>query len=116
MATATLTPADVKIGPTKMLINGEWQAAASGKTFETVNPATEEVIARVAEGDAADVERAVAAARRAFDEGPWGKMTATERGRLMYKLADLIEANKKELAALETLDNGKPLGDSLKAD
>ncbi len=116
MATATLTPKDVKLGPTKMLINGEWQDAASGKTFETINPATEEVIARVPEADAADVDRAVAAARRAFDEGPWSKMSATERGRLMYKLADLVEANKKELAALETLDNGKPYGDSLRAD
>ncbi len=116
MSSATLTPKDVKIGPTQLLIGGEWQASASGKTFETINPATEEVIARVAEADAPDVDRAVAAARRAFDDGPWTRMSATERGRLMYKLADLIEANRKELAALETLDNGKPLGDSLKAD
>lgn len=116
MSTATLSPKDVKLGPTKLLIGGEWQPSASGKTFETINPATEEVIAHVAEADAPDVDRAVAAARRAFDEGPWSKMSATERGRLMFKLADLIEANKKELAALETLDNGKPYGDSLKAD
>ncbi|QOJ15294.1 MAG: aldehyde dehydrogenase family protein [Planctomycetia bacterium] len=116
MASATMTPKDVKLGPTKLLINGEWQDAASGKTFETINPATEEVIARVAEADAVDIDRAVAAARRAFEEGPWSKMTASERGRLMYKLADLIDENRKELAALETLDNGKPLGESLKAD
>ncbi len=116
MSTATLTSKDVKIGPTKLLINGEWTAAASGKTFPTVNPATEEVIANVAEGDKADVDRAVAAARKAFDEGPWSKMPAAERGRLLLKLADLIETNRKELAALETLDNGKPFGDSLKAD
>ncbi len=116
MSTATMTPKDVKIGPTKLLINGEWTAAASGKTFPTVNPATEEVIANVAEGDKADVDRAVAAARKAFDEGPWSKMPAAERGRLLLKLADLIETNRKELAALETLDNGKPFGDSLKAD
>ena len=117
MSTATLTPpSKVKIGPTKLLINGEWQAAASGKTFATINPATEEVIAQVAEGDAADVELAVQAARRAFDEGPWSKMSATERGKLLFKLADLIEANRKELAELETLDNGKPLGESIKAD
>ncbi|HMQ16841.1 MAG TPA: aldehyde dehydrogenase family protein, partial [Phycisphaerae bacterium] len=116
-STATLTPpSKVKIGPTKLLINGEWQAAASGKTFATINPATEEVIAQVAEGDAADVELAVQAARRAFDEGPWSKMSATERGKLLFKLADLIEANRKELAELETLDNGKPLGESIKAD
>ncbi len=116
MSTATLTPKDIKIGPTKLLINGEWCDAASGRTFETMNPATEEVIAHVAEADEADVNRAVASARKAFDEGPWSKMSATERGRLLYKLADLIDENKKELASLETLDNGKPLGESLKAD
>ncbi len=113
---ATIKPKDVKLGPTKMLIGGEWVAAQSGKTFETVNPVTEEVIARVPDADEHDVNRAVASARRAFDEGPWSKMSATERGRLMFKLADLIEANKKELAALETLDNGKPLRDALAAD
>jgi len=122
MATATATaptatPRDVKIGPTKLLINNEWCDSVSGKKFPSINPATEEVIAQVAEADAPDVDRAVKAARRAFDEGPWTqKLTPSERGRLMYRLADLIEANKKELAALETLDNGKPLGDSLKAD
>ncbi len=113
---ATLTPKDVKLGPTKLLIGGEWQDAASGKTFETINPATEQVITRVAEGDAADVERAVLAARRAFESGPWSKMPGAERGRLLNRLADLIETNKKEIAALETLDNGKPFGDSLRAD
>lgn len=116
MSAATLTPKEVKLGPTRLLINGEWQDSASGRTFETVNPATEEVIAKVAEADAPDVDRAVQAARRAFEEGPWSKMSASERGRLLYRLADLIEANRKELAALETLDNGKPLGESLKAD
>jgi len=115
MSTATASP-EVKIGQTRLLINGEWQDAASGKTFKTINPATEEPIADVAEADAADVERAVAAARKAFDEGPWRTMSASERGRLLYKLADLIEANRKELAALETLDNGKPLGESLRGD
>jgi aldehyde dehydrogenase (NAD+) len=99
-----------------LLINGEWTAAASGKTFSTINPVNESKIADVAEADAADADRAVTAARRAFDEGPWSKMSATERGKLLYKLADLIEANKKELAALETLDNGKPFGDALAAD
>lgn len=116
MSSATLTPQSVKIGPTKLLINGEWTDAASGKTFETINPATEEVIARVAEADAPDVDRAVKAARRAFEEGPWSKMSASERGKLMYKLAELIETNRKELAALETLDNGKPYGESIAAD
>ncbi|MFN0137481.1 MAG: aldehyde dehydrogenase family protein, partial [Phycisphaerae bacterium] len=118
MSTATLAaPPEVSVKQTKMLINGEWQDAHSGRTFETMNPATEQIIAHVAEGDKADIDRAVEAARRAFDTGPWTqKMSASERGRLLYKLADLIEANKKELAMLETLDNGKPLGESLKAD
>jgi len=117
MATATrVSPKDVKIGPTKLLINGEWHDAVSGKTFETINPATEEVIAHVAEADAADVDLAVRAARRAFDEGPWRRMSGTERGRLLHRLADLIEQNKEDLAALETLDNGKPYADSLNID
>jgi aldehyde dehydrogenase (NAD+) len=115
MKTATPSRADIKIGPTRLLINGEWQDAASGKTFETINPATEQVIARVAEADQPDADRAVAAARRAFD-GPWRKMSGSERGRLLYKLADLLEAHRQDLAALETLDNGKPYNDALNVD
>src|ERR1043166_734257 len=118
MATAVApapTKPDVQVKYTKCLIDGQWVDAAGGKTFENINPATNEVICRVAEGDAADVDKAVKAARKAF-EGPWSKMSGAERGRLMYKLADLIEKNKEELARLETLDNGKPLRDSLNAD
>ncbi|BBL74360.1 aldehyde dehydrogenase family protein [Methylomagnum ishizawai] len=110
------TPNPVAIRQTQLLIDGVWQDAASGKTFETLNPATGEVIARVAEGDKADVDRAVAAARHAFEKGPWRKMDARERGRLMYRLADLMERHIDELAALETLDNGKPIRDSRNAD
>ena len=99
-----------------MLIDGKWVDSVSGKTFETINPATGEVIARVAEGDKADVDKAVKAARGAFEKGPWRKMNARERGRLLYKLADLIEENIEELARLETLDNGKPISDSRAAD
>ena len=94
----------------KMLINGKWVAAASGKTFDTYNPATGEVLSRVAEGDREDVNRAVAAARAAFDSGPWTqKLTASDRSKLMWKLADLLEKNIEEFAQLESLDNGKPL-------
>jgi len=93
----------------KMLINGKWVEAASGKTFPTYNPATGEVLARVAEGDREDIERAVKAARTAFDVGPWSKMTPSERGRLIWKLADLLEQHLEEFAELEMLDNGKPL-------
>ena len=93
----------------KMLINGHWLDAVSGKTFDTFNPATGEVLARVAEGDRADIELAVKAARAAFDSGPWSRLTASERGRLIWKLSDLLEQNLEEFAQLESLDNGKPL-------
>ncbi len=93
----------------QMLINGKWVDAASGKTFPTFNPATGEVLAHVAEGDREDIDRAVKAARAAFETGPWSKLTASERGRLIWKLADLLEENLEEFATLETLDNGKPL-------
>src|SRR5258708_7724129 len=105
-----------KAHQTKMLIDGEWVDSASGRTFETINPATGEVITRVAEGGKADVDRAVKAARNAFECGPWKKMNARERGRLLYKFADLLEQHIDELAALETLDNGKPISDSRNID
>ncbi|HZY88917.1 MAG TPA: aldehyde dehydrogenase family protein, partial [Gemmataceae bacterium] len=110
----TVKPPKVKDQP--LFIGGKWQDSVSGKTFATTNPATGEVICQVAEGDKADVDLAVKAARKAFEDGPWPKMNASERGRLLNKLADLIEQNKEELAALESLDNGKPLRDSLNAD
>src|SRR5258708_6810324 len=91
----------------KMLIGGKWVDAASGKTFITVNPATGQPLAQVAEGDAADVERAVAAARKAFDESSWTKMKPGERTKLLLRIADLIDQHRDELAQLETLDNGK---------
>src|ERR1700722_21003559 len=92
----------------KMLINGKWVEAASGKTFPTYNPATGEVLSRIAEGDQEDINRAVKAARAAFDSGPWSKITPSERGRAIWKLADLIEKHLEEFAQLESLDNGKP--------
>jgi aldehyde dehydrogenase (NAD+) len=97
------------VSATKLLINNRWIASESGKTFATVNPATGEEICQVAEADAADVEKAVKAARAAFEQGPWRKMLASERGRLLHRLADLIEQNTDELARLESLDNGKPV-------
>ncbi len=110
MATASraIEP-QVKVGPTKLLINNRWVDSASGKTFPTINPATGEEIAQVAEADAADVDKAVSAARTAFERGPWrNKISAAERGNLLNRLADLIEKNADELARLEALDNGKP--------
>jgi aldehyde dehydrogenase (NAD+) len=99
-----------------MLIDGQWIGAESGKTFETINPATGEVICRVAEGDKADIDKAVRAARRAFESGPWPRMNGSDRARLMHKLADAIENNAEHLAALEALDNGKPFATALAAD
>ena len=101
---------------TKLLIDGQWRDSLSGKTFETVNPATEEVITEVAEGDKADIDLAVKAARKAFDSGPWSRTDARDRGRMMAKLADLLEENLDELADLETLDNGKPITESRTGD
>lgn len=117
----TIPTAKAAIRPTnisnqQMLIDGRWVSSASGKTFETTDPSTGKVICHVAEGDKTDIDLAVAAARRAFDSGPWRRMSASERGRIMYKLADLIESHKEELAALESLDNGKPYLDALNAD
>jgi aldehyde dehydrogenase (NAD+) len=116
MATALETARQPQIRQTQCFIGGQWVPAASGKTFETINPATEEVIAEVAAGDKADVDQAAKAARKAFESGPWPKMDARDRGRLIHKLADLIEDEFGELAALETLDNGKPIRDSRAAD
>jgi aldehyde dehydrogenase (NAD+) len=91
------------------LINNRWVPSESGRTFATINPSTGEEICQVAEAGAADVDKAVAAARAAFDQGPWKKMRASERGRMLERLVGLIEQNADELARLETLDNGKPL-------
>ncbi len=96
-------------GPRKLLIGGEWVEAVSGKTFEVYDPASGEVLARVAEGDKEDIDRAVRAARQSFESGPWSRMKPSERGRLIWKLADLIEQHTEEFAQLESLDNGKPL-------
>jgi aldehyde dehydrogenase (NAD+) len=116
MATVTEKVARPKIQQTDCLIGGKWVPSASGKTFDTIHPATEEVICKVAEGDKADIDAAVDAAREAFDNGPWRTMDARDRGALVYKLAELIEEEAEELAALETLDNGKPINDSRAAD
>src|SRR3984885_7584037 len=91
-----------------MLIDGKQVPAVSGKTFPVYNPATGTVIANVPEGDKADVDLAVAAARRAFDDGRWRKVSPAGRGKLLWRLADLIERDLEELAELESIDNGKP--------
>ncbi len=101
----------------RMLIDGRFVLAASGKTFPVYNPATGEVVAKVPEAETEDVDRAVIAARRAFDEGPWTrKMSNSERGQLLWKLADLLQENLEEFAEIESLDNGKPLSVARVAD
>src|SRR5450631_2938913 len=102
--------------PRQLFINGQWCDAASGKTFETPNPATGETLARVAEGEAEDINRAVQDARRAFEEGPWSRMTPSERGRIIWRIGDLILEHVDELAEIESLDNGKPIGVARAAD
>lgn len=117
-----MTSAAVSSGPrvqvhaTRLLIGNQWMESESGKEFSTINPATGDAICRVAEADTLDVDKAVRAARAAFESGPWPKLAAAERGRMLYKLADVLEAHAEELARLETLDNGKPLNESRYAD
>jgi aldehyde dehydrogenase (NAD+) len=111
-----ITATKAKITPGKLLIDGQW--VNGSKTFDTVNPATGEVLTRIVEASAADVDQAVGSARRAFDTkgGAWRKMSGSERGRLIWKLADLVEQHIDELAELETLDNGKPIFESRNVD
>jgi phenylacetaldehyde dehydrogenase len=114
--TVDRTVAEFTATPRKLFINGQWVEAASGKTFQTPNPATGETLANVAEGDSEDIDRAVRAARKAFDDGPWGRITPSERGRIIWRIGDLILAHAEELAQLESLDNGKPYAVALGAD
>ena len=111
-------PARTSVVPsaTKLLIDNRWVDSDSGTTFPTLNPSTGEEICQVAAADSADVDKAVRAARRAFDRGPWRKMNASERGQRLYRLADLIERHADELAQLESLDNGKPISVAKRVD
>src|SRR5262245_59436532 len=100
----------------KLLIDGKWVAAKSGKTFAVEDPATEETIAQVPAGDKADIDLAVAAARRAFESGPWSRIAPAERSKLVWRLGDLLKKHKDELAEMEALDNGKPVTNARKGD
>lgn len=110
--TTTATESSAAEYLTDCFIGGRWVPSSNGKTFPTINPATEEVITEVAEGTADDVDNAVRVARETLEDGPWSRMDARDRGRLLYRLADLIEEETDELAGLETLDNGKPIQNS----
>ena len=111
-ALKTLVRQFLQGGPKQLLIGGKWVPAKSAKTFETINPASEEVLGIVAEGDKADVDEAVKAARAAFESGKWPSMGPHQRARYLFKIAELIESHTEELAELITLDNGKPLAES----
>src|ERR1700728_1744555 len=109
MASVLSSPSEnkVAVSATKLLINNRWVNSQSGKTFATINATTGREICQVAEADAADVDIAVKAARKAFEHGAWRKFSGPERSRLLHRLPHLIEKNADELAALESLDNGK---------
>ena len=110
------TPLRKSLAPARLFIDGQWADPQSGQFFKTINPATEEAITEVAEAGVQDVDRAVQAARRAFESGPWSKMAAADRGRILWKLGDLIEANVQEIGRLETLDQGKTITESTRVD
>lgn len=110
------TAAKITPKPGKLFIGGKWVDASSGKTFPTVNPATGETLTVIAEGDERDADAAVQAARKAFDSGPWPDMSAADRGKLLWKIGDLIDQHNEELGELETLDNGKPIFESRQVD
>ena len=114
--TASKTVSHFLSVPRQMLIGGKWVNAESGKCFDVLNPATAERLATVAEGDQHDINLAVRAARKAFETGPWSRMTPSERGRLLWRLADRLEANLEEFSELESLDNGKPIAIARVAD
>src|SRR5262249_37867679 len=111
-ATAPKRPATPRISQTKLFIDGQFVDPIDGKSFQTVNPASAEPIATVAEAGVKDVDRAVKAARKALETGPWSRTDAADRGKMIFKLADLIEKHKEELATLESLNCGKTITDS----
>ena len=103
----------LKGGPKKLFIGGRWVEAAGGETFETIDPANGEVLARVAEGGAEDIDRAVASARRSFNRGTWRELPPAERAKVLWKVGDMLDERANEFAQLETLDNGMPINDAL---
>jgi NAD-dependent aldehyde dehydrogenases len=107
---------DFPLFRSRLLIDGKLVEAASGKTFPVYNPATGAILMQVAEADSEDVDRAVKAARKAFDEGPWSKISPSERGKLLWKLAELLEKHSDEFAEIESIDNGKPVAVARAAD
>src|SRR2546428_428404 len=109
-------PAEQKIAPGRLYIGGQWVDALASGTFPTINPATEEPLTQVAEGRAEDIDRAVRAARQAFETGTWAKMSGADRGRILWKIGDLLDARVTEIAEIETRDSGKTITESSRVD
>ncbi|MCZ6695823.1 MAG: aldehyde dehydrogenase family protein, partial [Acidobacteria bacterium] len=108
--------ANATIEPGRLYIGGQWVESASGATFKTINPTTERPLAEISEGRAEDIDRAVKAARAAFTGGDWPKMSPADRGRLLWRVGDLIESHLKEIAEIETLDSGKTITEAGRVD
>src|SRR5262245_26613389 len=113
---AQIAPTQVKVEPGRLFIDGQFTDASDGAVFDTINPATGAVLTQVASAGERDIDRAARAARRAFDEGPWSKMAAGDRARILWKVGDLLLAHAGELGELETLDSGKPVTENTKID
>ncbi|MGA2926650.1 MAG: aldehyde dehydrogenase family protein, partial [Solirubrobacteraceae bacterium] len=107
---------DAKAHPKKLLIDGDWVEARNANTLEVYDPALGEVIAYVAAGDSEDVDLAVKAARRAFEDSAWSRMTPSQRGRVIHRIGDVLLENAEEMAVIESMDNGKPLAVARAAD
>ena len=110
------TAVKIEPKPGQLFIGGKWVDAASRKTFSSINPATGQTLTQLADGDARDADAAVDSAHRAFESGPWAEMSASDRGRILWKIGDLIDKYNEELGTLETLDNGKPIFESCQVD
>lgn len=110
------TAVKIEPKPGRLFIGGKWVESASGKTYATINPATAEPITQIADGNAQDADAAVKAARLAFDSAPWAEMSASDRGKILWKIGDLIDKYNEELGTLETIDNGKPIFESCQVD
>src|SRR5690242_21491428 len=110
------TAVKIEPKPGRLFIGGKWVDAESGKTYATINPATAEPLTQIADGDARDADAAVRAARHTFESAPWTEMSASDRGRILWRIGDLIDKYNEELGTLETLDNGKPIFESCQVD
>ena len=116
MALGMQIPVQQSLKPLTLFINGRWEDSTSDKSIPVTNPATGEQLTTVCDASAEDVDRAVQAARRAYDKGSWRKMNVSQRERIIWRIGELIEKNKEELGTLESLNNGKTFREALRGD